>query len=123
MRFLHDKKETSLAAFLLCLLGVFAISPVDYFCRQVGSRNRTVRTVRLDDHDHQDHVLDVSELLSNGDTSRLAGQGCGASGILPDVVSLHAPGRTDVALTCLRDEPLLTRELETASARGPPSRS
>jgi hypothetical protein len=66
MRKDHDRRNTSIAGFLLCLLGMFAISPIDYVFRtNVGSRSRTVRTCRLDDHDHQDHALDAASLISD----------------------------------------------------------
>jgi len=66
MRVDHNRTQISLAAFLMCLLGVYAVSPIDYFCRtQVGSRGRAARTCRLDDHDHQDHALDAVNLISD----------------------------------------------------------
>jgi hypothetical protein len=66
MRVKHDRRDISIAGLLLCLLGVYAISPIDYVFRaNVGGRNRTVRTCRFDDHDHQDHALDAANLISN----------------------------------------------------------
>jgi hypothetical protein len=65
MRSHTDRRNISVAGFLLCLLGIYAISPIDYFFRtNLGSRSRSVRTCRLDDHDHQDHALDVASLIS-----------------------------------------------------------
>jgi hypothetical protein len=66
MRLDTDRRNISIAGFLLCLLGIYAISPVDYFFRtKIGSRSRTVRTCRLDDQDHQDHALDAPSLISD----------------------------------------------------------
>ena len=66
MRLDTDRRNISVAGFLLCLLGIYAISPIDYFFRtKIGSRSRTVRTCRLDDHDHQDHALEAASLISD----------------------------------------------------------
>jgi hypothetical protein len=66
MRVDTERRNISIAGFLLCLLGIYAISPIDYFFRtSVGGRSRTVRTCRLDDHDHQDHALDAVSLISD----------------------------------------------------------
>jgi hypothetical protein len=97
MRLDTERRNISIAGFLLCLLGIYAISPVDYFFRtNVGSRNRTVRTCRLDDHDHQDHALDavsvISDALSNhggdGGNSELPVYDAGAMAPLPPVVGM-----------------------------------
>lgn len=48
-----------MASLLLCLFVAFAVSPPEAFYRtHSGSRNRTTRPVRLDDHDH-DHTLEA----------------------------------------------------------------
>ena len=60
MRVRRDKTKFSVASLLLCLLAAFAISSPEAVCRtnQAGNRNRTARTVRFDDHDH-DHSLEA----------------------------------------------------------------
>jgi hypothetical protein len=81
----------SLAAFLLCLLGIYAISPVDYFLRaQVGGRGRTARTCRLDDHDHQDHALDAF-CLNFGSLDSRGADGAGSDGLA--TVRMRMPSR------------------------------
>ncbi len=78
MRVDHSSRQITLATFLLCLVGAFASGGVDYFCRttSIGARARTVRTCRLDDHDHQDHALEAPNLLSDC-LANLGGDGGG----------------------------------------------
>jgi hypothetical protein len=91
MRVDHDKREISLAAFLLCLLGIYAISPIDYFCRtQIGRNNRTARTCRLDDQDHQDHVFDVVGLISDSLVDH-GGNGDSLHATVPEIAGLQPP--------------------------------
>lgn len=62
MRIRDDKQRFSVATLLLCLLAAFAVSPPEACNRTQGGRStRTVRAVRLDDHDH-DHALEAGNL-------------------------------------------------------------
>ena len=93
MRLDTERRNISIAGFLLCLLGIYAISPVDYFLRtNIGSRNRTVRTCRLDDHDHQDHALDAVSVISDA-LSNHGGDG-GDSALPVHVAGVVAPSPT-----------------------------
>jgi hypothetical protein len=90
MRLDTDRRNISIAGFLLCLLGIYAISPIDYFLRaSIGSRSRTVRTCRLDDHDHQDHALDAVSVISHALGNH---GGDGADLELPPVAGVVQPG-------------------------------
>ena len=60
---LHSNRQISVASVLLLLLAAFALTPPEYPCR-TQSRNRQVRTVRLDDHD-SDHNRWSSHDLGN----------------------------------------------------------
>ena len=119
MHLLHNKKQITLAAFLLCLLGIFTISPVDYFCRQLGNRNRAIRTVRLDDHDLQDYALDVVGLMS--DCHRDGNSDGGKAAVLNDADSSNSSGPEQVLVLIDVPRRVSSEHFGLAQPRAPPS--
>ena len=76
---------------LLCLIAALAISPADAFYRSnAGNRQRTQRTIRLDDHEH-DHSLEAIQTGLDFLASS-AGDGGTHVAILPAAVIFSGSG-------------------------------
>ena len=120
MRVGRDKQRISVASLLLCLLAAFAISPPEAFYRtQSGNRNRTARTVRLDDHDH-DHSL---EALRTGLDFLASSVGDGGTpvAVLPSSIGIPANGGPPGQLPLAPAQDPVTSVVSLLRGRSPPA--
>ena len=86
---------------LLCLIAALAISPADAFYRSNGgNRQRTQRTVRLDDHEH-DHSLEAIQTGLDFLASS-AGDGGPHDAVLPAALIFSGSGGPPGELLCIR---------------------